>query len=79
MPSATVRNSGPSGQLVGNWIRMRVACSMTRSNLDQALTNGRKLLLGERLCARNGGAPSMHQPERGGVEDEPHLIGRRWQ
>jgi hypothetical protein len=24
-----------------------------------------------------GGAHTMHQPERGGVEDEPHLIGGR--
>jgi hypothetical protein len=26
MPSAMVRNSTPSGQLVGNWMRMRAAC-----------------------------------------------------
>src|SRR5258708_3714954 len=28
---ATARNSRPSGQLVGNWIRMRARCSITRA------------------------------------------------
>src|SRR5579872_3380092 len=31
MPSATMRNSAPCGQLVGNWMRMRAACSMMRA------------------------------------------------
>src|SRR5579859_4612818 len=31
MPSATMRNSAPSGQLVGNWMRMRASCSMMRA------------------------------------------------
>ena len=30
-PSATVRNSAPSGQLVGSWTRMRAMCSITRA------------------------------------------------
>src|SRR5258707_15674172 len=29
--SATARNSRPSGQLVGSWIRMRARCSITRA------------------------------------------------
>src|SRR6267154_5165801 len=31
MPRATVRNSAPSGQLVGSWMRMRARCSITRA------------------------------------------------
>lgn len=30
-PSATVRNSARSGQLVGSWMRMRAMCSITRA------------------------------------------------
>src|SRR5207302_4952144 len=30
-PSATVRNSALSGQLVGSWTRMRAMCSITRA------------------------------------------------
>ncbi len=48
-----------------------------RPDLDQALSDGRELAL--RKWARLGdrGAHTMHQPEGGGVEDEPHLIGGR--
>jgi SOS response associated peptidase (SRAP) len=31
LASATARNSAPSGQLVGNWTRMRAICSITRA------------------------------------------------
>jgi hypothetical protein len=48
-----------------------------RADLDQALADGRELGLCKWVCLRNGGAHAMHQPERGGVESEPHLIGRR--
>src|SRR5205814_5264488 len=48
-----------------------------RPDLDQALSDRGELALGERVRLRNCGAHTMHQPERGGVEDEPHLIGGR--
>lgn len=35
---------------------MRAGCSITRADLDQALADGRKLRLCERVCLRNGGA-----------------------
>ena len=31
----------------------------------------------ERVCLRDGVAHGEHQPERGSVKHEPHLIGRR--
>jgi hypothetical protein len=46
-----------------------------RSDLDQALSDGRELGTGERVGSRDGSAHAMHQPERGGVKNEPHLIG----
>jgi hypothetical protein len=48
-----------------------------RANLDQALSDRREPSSGERARLRDRGAHAMHQPERGGVENEPHLIGRR--
>jgi hypothetical protein len=48
-----------------------------RSDLDQALSAGRELGTGERVCLRDGGAHAMHQPERRGVEDDPYPIGGR--
>jgi len=48
-----------------------------RADLDQSFPDGRELALGERIAPRNRGAHAMHQPECGGVEDEPHLIGGR--
>ena len=48
-----------------------------RADLDQSFPDGRELALGERIAPRDSGAHAMHQPERGGVEDEPHLIGGR--
>jgi hypothetical protein len=50
---------------------------MTRSDLDQALSERRELAIGERVGPRDRGAHPMHQPERGGVENETHLIGGR--
>ncbi len=50
---------------------MRVRCSITRADLDQALPDGRELSDRERVCLRDGGSHAMHQPERGGVECEP--------
>ena len=77
-PSATARNNAPSGQLVGSWTRMRAMCSITRAPiLIRRCRNGRELTLGERVCLRDRGAHAMHQPERGGVKNEPHLIGGR--
>ena len=52
-------------------------CSITRADLDQALSDRRELAAGERISRRDRGAHAVHQPERGGVEDEPHLIGGR--
>ena len=46
-------------------------------HLDQALTYRCELSLGQRTGLRDGGAHAMHEPERRGVEDEPHLIGGR--
>src|SRR5271155_2199133 len=48
-----------------------------RADLDQALPYGCELGLGQRAGLRDGGADAMHQQERRGVEDEPHLIGGR--
>src|SRR6516162_5304171 len=48
-----------------------------RSDLDEALTYRCELSLGQRTGLRNGGAHAMHEPERRGVEDQPHLIGGR--
>ncbi len=48
-----------------------------RADLDEALADGCELGRCERVCLRNGGAHAMHEPERGRVKSEPHLIGRR--
>jgi hypothetical protein len=62
MPSATVRNSAPSGQLVGNWMRMRAACSMMRAPI---LIRRSRMVANSALCERaglrNGGAHGVHQ------------------
>jgi len=46
-----------------------------RADLDQAVPDGRELSLRERVYVRDRGAHAIHQPERGGVEGEAHLIG----
>jgi hypothetical protein len=48
-----------------------------RSDLDQALTYRCELSLGQQTGLRDGGAHAMHQPERRGVQNKPHLIGGR--
>ena len=48
-----------------------------RSDLDQALTDRCGLSLGQRAGLGDSGAHAMHKPERGGVQNKPHLIGRR--
>ena len=48
-----------------------------RSDLDQALTYRCELSLGQRAGLGDGGAHAMHKPERGGVQNKPHLIGSR--
>ena len=48
-----------------------------RADLDQAFSDGRELATGERVGPRDRGAHAVHQPERGSMENEPHLIGRR--
>ena len=48
-----------------------------RADLDQSLPDGGELATGERIGPRDRGAHTMHQPERGGVKNEPHLIGGR--
>ena len=77
-PSATQRNSAASGQLVGSWTRIRARCSITRAPI---LTRRSLMVANSHLASgfapRDRGAHAMHQPERGGVEDEPHLIGGR--
>jgi hypothetical protein len=47
-----------------------------RADLE-ALSERGKLAMGERVGPRDRGAHAMHQPERGGVENKPHLIGGR--
>ncbi len=47
-----------------------------RAYFYQTLADGRGLAAGERIGTRDRGAHAMHQPERGGVKNEPHLIGR---
>ena len=49
----------------------------SRADLDQALPDRRELSFGQRAGLRDCGAHAMHQPERGGVEDEAYLIGGR--
>jgi hypothetical protein len=75
--SATARNNAPCGQLMG---RLDAdACEMLDhacADFDQALADCRELGTGERIGLRDRGAHAMHQPERGGVKNEPHLIGR---
>ena len=56
---------------------MRAKCSIMRADLSQALADGRELSLCEPVCLRDHDAHAAHRPERGGVESEPHLIGRR--
>jgi hypothetical protein len=56
---------------------MRATCSITRANLDQAVSDRRELGAGERARWRDRGPHAVHQPERGSVENEPHLIGSR--
>jgi hypothetical protein len=46
-----------------------------RADLDQAVSDRRELSPGERSGRRDRRAHAMHQPERGGAEDEWHLIG----
>jgi len=64
MPSATVRNSAPSGQLVGNWMRMRAACSSkvaSDSRINQPEIRDRLgpvATLGERLAQSAETVPS---------------------
>ena len=48
-----------------------------RANLDQALSDRRELAAGERVGTRDRGADAVHQPKRGGVKNEPDLIGGR--
>src|SRR3954454_4642971 len=48
-----------------------------RPDLDQARSDRRGLALRKRARLGDRGAHAMHQPERGGVEGEPHLIGGR--
>ena len=47
------------------------------ADLDQTLPDGDELSICERVGLRNGVAHAEHQPVRGGVKREPHLIGRR--
>ena len=46
-----------------------------RPDLDQTLSERRELGRGERIGRRDRGAHAVHQPERGGVQNEPHLVG----
>jgi hypothetical protein len=48
-----------------------------RTDLDQVLAYRCELSVGQRAGLRDGSPHAMHQPERGGMEDEPHLIGGR--
>ena len=41
-----------------------------RPDLDQALPDRRELRAGKQARLRDGGAHAMHQPERGGAENE---------
>jgi hypothetical protein len=48
-----------------------------RANRDQAVSDRPELSAGERARPRDRGAHAVHQPERGGVKNEPDLIGDR--
>jgi hypothetical protein len=75
MPSATVRNSAPSGQLASKWMRMRAACSMTRAPI---LIRRSRMVANSAFAsgaARNGVAHGEHQPVRNGVERKPRVSG----
>lgn len=67
----------PPGSLLATGRGLREVLDHARADLDQAFPDGRELALGERARLRDRGAHAMHQPERGGVADEPHLIGGR--
>jgi hypothetical protein len=45
------------------------------AELDQALAYRCEFSVRQWVRLRDGGAHAMHQPERRGMEDEPHLIG----
>ena len=77
-PRATVRNSAAL-RAAGRQLNADAGEMLdhARADLDQALAYRRELAAGERIAPRDRGAHAMHQPERGGVEDEPHLIGGR--
>ena len=46
-----------------------------RAELYQALAYRCEFSVRQWVRLRDGGAHAMHQPERRGMEDEPHLIG----
>ena len=74
--SATERNRTPAGQLVGRWTRMpREMLDHARPDLDQALSDRRELGAGKRAGLWDRGTHAIHQPEGGGVKNEPHLVG----
>src|SRR5262245_29838824 len=47
----------------------------TRTDLDEALADRRELGLGERARCGDHGAHAVHQPERGRVQHQTHLVG----
>jgi hypothetical protein len=55
---------------------MRAMCSITRAPILSRRSDRRELATGERADLRDRGAHAMHQPERGGMQDKPHVIGR---
>src|ERR1700719_62992 len=76
-PSATARNSAPSGQLVGNWTRMRAICSITRAPI--LISRSRSVANSQRASGLAVGSLSARHASAacGGVENEAHLIGAR--
>jgi hypothetical protein len=56
---------------------MRAVCSITRAPI---LIRRFRIVANSQLASgwcEDRGAHAVHQPERSGVENQPHLIGRR--
>ena len=48
-----------------------------RAELQKPQANGVELGRGERVCLGDCITQGEHQPVRGGVQDQPHLVGER--
>ena len=71
-PSARVWNNTPSGQPVGSWMRMRAMSSITCAPISIKRSRS---VANSAVIRRNRAAHTAHQPERGSVKNQPHLVG----